>query len=73
MRVVSAGNIYELECPDAPCRHDGDDIHPGDALTIRIEGKTAWVWPEGSRFIKKEKFRILKTDSYTPAATQASK
>ena len=73
MRVVSTGNIYELECPDAPCRHDGDDIHPGDALTIRIEGKTAWVWPEGSRFIKKEKFRILKTDSYRLAATQASK
>lgn len=57
LRVQTASHIYDLACSGRTCALNGTPIQTGDALTVRVEKKWAYVSSAGGS--REQRFAIL--------------
>jgi len=60
LRIQTANKIYQLECSNRPCALVNKEIALGDALTIRIDKKHAYVSFNGQESTGEQEFKVLE-------------
>ena len=69
-RIQTAGKIYELECSSKPCTLGNKEIALGDALTIRVDKKHAYLSSDSQGSPSPQEFKLLE-ESDVGASTEA--
>ena len=60
LRIQTAGKTYQLECSGKPCSIANKEIALGDALTVRIDKKHAYVSSGAAGSTAEQEFKILE-------------
>lgn len=61
LRIQTAGKTYQLECSGKPCSVGNKEIALGDALTVRIDKKHAYLSSGAAGSAAEQEFKILET------------